>query len=257
MDIIIKKLQAIEEQEGIKILYAVESGSRAWGFESTDSDYDIRFIYTHPLEWYISIADKRDIIEYPIQDLLDFNGWDIRKALQLFTKSNPPLYEWLVSPIIYKETGFLSKKLKDLASQYYSLETCMFNYLHMAMGENKNHLQDEKIKTKKYFYALRPIFACMWIEEYKSLPPMRFIKMMEKLDLNKELKNEVENLLLKKKNAVEAQDEIRIELLNNFITGKIQYFEEYVKIKNFGKKPQINTSVFDKLLLEVITSVNK
>jgi len=93
-DIILRELKAIEERENVKILYACESGSRAWGFPSKDSDYDVRFIYIRPLNWYLSILDKRDVIELPINDVLDISGWDIRKALKLFKKSNPPMLEW-------------------------------------------------------------------------------------------------------------------------------------------------------------------
>lgn len=57
---ILKRLTEIEQLEHVKILYAVESGSRAWGFASTNSDYDIRFIYMHPLEWYLSLVDEQN-----------------------------------------------------------------------------------------------------------------------------------------------------------------------------------------------------
>lgn len=105
------KLISIEKEKNIKTLYAVESGSRAWGFESEDSDYDVRFIYIHPSDWYLSINDKRDVIEYPIdENLIDISGWEIRKALRLFRKSNPPLMEWMCSPIVYhKFSGFIEK----------------------------------------------------------------------------------------------------------------------------------------------------
>lgn len=254
-DIILKQLQEIEKKENITILYAIESGSRAWGFESTDSDYDVRFIYVRPLDWYLSIDKKRDVLTYPVEDLLDFHGWDIQKTLQLFTKSNPPLYEWLVSPIVYKENKSFSQKLRNLANQYYSLETSMYNYLNMSRGENKNYLQDKKIKLKKYFYALRPLFACMWIEKFNSLPPMEFNKMMEKIEFDKELETEIKELIVKKKNATEANKETRIELINIFIDNKIKYFEEYVKSKDF-KKVQINMDVLNKLFIDVVTKVN-
>jgi predicted nucleotidyltransferase len=94
---ILEELKRIEKEEGVRILYACESGSRAWGFPSKDSDYDVRFIYIRPVDWYVSIYDKRDVIERPISDMLDINGWDLRKALNLFRKSNPPLLEWLKS----------------------------------------------------------------------------------------------------------------------------------------------------------------
>lgn len=137
---IIMKLHDIEKEHDVKILYAVESGSRAWGFESTDSDYDVRFIYAHSKNWYISIEDKRDVIEYPTEDLLDFSGWDIKKALKLYRKSNPPLYEWLISPIIYLEIGDFTQKLKNLIPRFYSPISSIYHYLHMAQGNNRQYL---------------------------------------------------------------------------------------------------------------------
>jgi predicted nucleotidyltransferase len=87
--------------EDVVVLLAVESGSRAWGFSSKDSDYDARFIYLRRPEAYLSIRAPRDVIERRIVDEVDVNGWDLRKALGLLMKSNPPLLEWLQCPIIY------------------------------------------------------------------------------------------------------------------------------------------------------------
>ena len=161
--VILKNLYKIEKENKIKILYAVESGSRGWGFESTDSDYDVRFIYIHMPEWYLSIQDRRDVIEIPIDNLLDINGWDIRKTLILYNKSNPTLLEWLSSPIIYMEHGFLIKKLKELVNYYFSSKSCIYHYLHMARGNYREYLKGDVVKIKKYFYVLRPIMACMWV----------------------------------------------------------------------------------------------
>src|SRR5437867_10530124 len=97
-----RKLAGIEEAHGVRVLFAVESGSRAWGFPSPDSDYDVRFVYLHPRDWYLSLVERRDVIEVPIDgDDQDISGWDFRKAMRLLLRSNPPLYEWLVSPIVY------------------------------------------------------------------------------------------------------------------------------------------------------------
>ena len=101
--LISSRLTEIESENKIKIVYACESGSRAWGFPSANSDFDVRFIYIRPVEWYLSIDEKRDVIEHPINEQLDINGWDLKKALQLLRKTNPPLLEWLGSPIIYIE----------------------------------------------------------------------------------------------------------------------------------------------------------
>ncbi len=111
------ELERIEKENDVKILFAVESGSRAWGFPSKDSDYDVRFVYMHPVEWYLSIHDKRDVIEYPISDDLDISGWDIKKALQLFAKSNPALLEWIRSPIFYSKNSNFPEQLQQMSEK--------------------------------------------------------------------------------------------------------------------------------------------
>ena len=105
-DLIIQKLKEIEKTENIRILHAVESGSRAWGFPSSDSDYDVRFIYVRPPEFYLKLEKTRDVIELPINDMLDINGWDLKKTLQLLHSSNPTLFEWMSSPIVYRQTEY-------------------------------------------------------------------------------------------------------------------------------------------------------
>ncbi|MEM7539670.1 MAG: nucleotidyltransferase domain-containing protein, partial [Chloroflexota bacterium] len=136
------ELQKLTHDFDVSVLYACESGSRAWGFPSKDSDYDVRFVYTHRPEWYLSmnLEHKRDVIELPINDVLDINGWDLRKALKLYRKSNPPLLEWLGSPIVYNEQGQLADKLRALATQYYSPISCMYHYFHMAKGNYREYL---------------------------------------------------------------------------------------------------------------------
>lgn len=171
---ILSKSHAIEKDYQVKILYAVESGSRAWGFASKDSDYDVRFIYAHPVECYLSIEEKSGVIECPVSNLLDINGWDIKKALRLFKKSNPPLYEWLHSPIIYLEQGNFAQQLRKLMSTYYSPISSLKHYFHMAKGNYRDYLTGKRVKVKKYFYVLRPILACMWVERWGTVPPMEF-----------------------------------------------------------------------------------
>jgi len=126
------RLQELEQEERVRIFYACESGSRAWGFPSADSDYDVRFLYIHPQNWYLGIDVKRDVIERPSNDLIDLSGWDIRKALKLFRKSNPPLLEWLNSPIIYQQRLDIVDKIKTLMPEYYSPKSCLYHYLHMS-----------------------------------------------------------------------------------------------------------------------------
>lgn len=249
---IINKLKEIENSEQIKILYAVESGSRGWGFESRNSDYDVRFIYVHPLEWYLSIEDKRDVVEHLTSKPLDFSGWDIKKALKLFKSSNPPLYEWLSSPIVYLEDGDFAQKLRDLTNQFYSPVACMHHYLSMSKGNYKAYLIKEKVNLKKYFYALRTIFACLWIEEHKTIPPMEFEKLFKAQKLDGRLKDEIQKLLVRKKSGEELDNEVRIELINKYLEEKIKYFENY--IKTLPVKSAHKTDLLDPLFRETISS---
>lgn len=243
---IINKLKEIENLEQIKILYAVESGSRGWGFESKDSDYDVRFIYVHPLDWYLSVEDKRDVIEYPVSKQLDFSGWDIKKALKLCKNSNPPLYEWLSSPIIYLERGDFAQKLRKFMSKFYSPMACMYHYLNMAKGNYEAYLTKKKVRIKKYFYVLRPIFACLWIEKHKTMPPMEFEKLFKAQKLDSRLRDEIQRLLVRKRSGEELNIEAKIEVVNNFLEKEIRYFEDYVKTLPVRFTPK--TDLLDSLL---------
>jgi len=171
---ILQQLTTIAQQEGVRILYACESGSRAWGFASPDSDYDVRFIYAQPRDNYLSIRDRKDVIELPVNPILDVNGWDLRKALQLFLKSNSPLYEWLQSPIIYSEDSNFASHLRGHMNSYYSHRSGCHHYLSMAYNTVNNDLRHPEVRLKKYFYALRPVLACGWILRKGSVPPMEF-----------------------------------------------------------------------------------
>lgn len=249
-ELIRTRLREIERKEKVKILYAVESGSRGWGFESTDSDYDVRFIYVHPLDWYLSIGDKKDVIEYPISDNLDISGWDIKKALKLFKNSNPSTYEWLTSPIIYLERGNFAKRLRGLMPKFYSPVSCLHHYLSMAKGNYKAYLTNPKVEVKKYFYVLRPILACMWIDKNKLMPPMEFEKVFRVQKLDAKLVNEIEVLLARKRTGEELAVENRIEIINSFLEGELKHFKEYIKAVKAEKPSSIEP--LDQLFRETL-----
>lgn len=227
---IIEELHAIEREEQIRILYACESGSRAWGFPSKDSDYDVRFIYIRPLDWYLSIDEKRDVIERPISNLLDINGWDLKKALKLFRKSNPPLLEWLYSPIPYMENYSVAERIRDISPLSFSPKSCMYHYLHMAKGNYRDYLQGEQVKIKKYFYVLRPILACEWVERHNSLPPIEFQDLVDGLvPEGSDLKAVIMELLNRKIAGDEMDYEPRINPINEFLEAKITYYEQIAR----------------------------
>jgi predicted nucleotidyltransferase len=252
-DRILAELNNIEEEYNVRILYACESGSRAWGFPSKDSDYDVRFIYIHQVEWYLSVFDNRDVIEVPINDTLDINGWDIRKALQLARKSNPSLIEWMQSPIVYKQTTTVPEKLRTLINSDFSPKACLYHYLSMAKANYREYLQGKLVRTKKYFYVLRPLLACMWIEQYEHIPPIVFETLYNSLLPEGELKREIDELLKRKIAGEELDSEPRISVINDFIDLNIEHFDNYI-LSLKGKVPrgeQIFNMVFREALEEV------
>lgn len=222
-----QELAQIEAQENVRVLYACESGSRAWGFPSQDSDYDVRFLYIRPAEWYLSIFERRDVIERPISNMLDINGWDLKKALNLFRKSNPPLLEWLQSPICYSETYSAAKQIRALSSATFSPKSCMHHYLHMARGNYREYLQGDLVKIKKYFYVLRPVLACAWIMERGTMPPIAFETLVsEMLPERNELVLAIDELLVRKRAGVELDLGPRIGVINEFVERKLTEYEQ-------------------------------
>ncbi|AFY91740.1 nucleotidyltransferase domain-containing protein [Chamaesiphon minutus] len=224
------KLQQLAIAEQLTILYACESGSRAWGFPSPDSDYDVRFIYLRPLAWYLSIDDRPDTVDLPVNSLLDINGWDLRKALKLFKGSNSAIYEWIQSPIVYADRTHLPQELLNLASNYYSCRAGIHHYLNMTIGCYREHLQFDTVKLKKYFYALRPILAAKWIITYQTFPPMVLSKLMELISDRRDIVAEIDRLLTIKATANESTIIAPIPLLNEFIRSEIENCELAVKL---------------------------
>ncbi|MGN0475645.1 MAG: nucleotidyltransferase domain-containing protein [Acutalibacteraceae bacterium] len=219
-DIIRQKLTEIEKQESIKIIFAVESGSRAWGFSSPDSDYDVRFIYVRPTEHYLKLERKRDVIEWQLDETLDINGWDFQKTLRLLHSSNPTLFEWSRSPIVYKDSDDW-QRLMPVINDYFLAKSGVYHYLHMAARNNREFLQLAQVKLKKYFYVLRPILACKWILDKNSPPPMIFTELAA-AELDDGLKPVVSELLDKKINLPEIEMIPRIDALNEYIDREIQ-----------------------------------
>lgn len=220
------QLRQLEVQEKVKILFAAESGSRAWGFASFDSDYDVRFIYIRPLQDYLNLQPDRDVIELPVDPVLDINGWDLQKALRLLYKSNPTLFEWISSPIIYRETAF-TDRFRKLTSNYFSSKKAIYHYISMADGNYREYLKRDMVKAKKYFYVLRPVLACRWILNRKTPPPMRFSELME-AELPEFLAAEAKKLLELKVNAPEVKLIPKIPVINGYLEESIAGIKEIV-----------------------------
>ena len=218
---ILQTLDAIEKEHNIKILYAVESGSRAWGFASANSDYDVRYIYIRRTEDYLQINSHRDNIQGPLDEVLDFSGWDIRKTLELLRRCNPSLMEWYHSPIVYRKTAQWDL-LAEMIPAYFVPRINMNHYLSMVESNWKTYLKPslELVSVKKYLYVLRPILCCHWLEKFGTVPPVLFDDLCKAV-LPEELISVTSDLLEKKKHADEKALIPRIPELDAFITAEI------------------------------------
>ena len=246
--LIAEKLNEIEKRENIKILHCVESGSRAWGFASPDSDYDVRFIYVRPKEFYLQLDKTRDVIEWQLDDTLDINGWDIKKTLQLLHSSNPTLFEWNSSPIVYKTTKEW-ENIGALINKFFVEKAGLYHYLNTAKDNCKIYLNGETVKYKKYFYVLRPLLACKWILAEGTPPPMLFKTLMDKY-LEEELKPEVLKLLDVKINTPEITTGKPFEKINEYIYRNIKFIEE--EIKKLPEKPKKGWEELNKIFVGLL-----
>ncbi|SHM91895.1 hypothetical protein SAMN05216593_104337 [Pseudomonas asturiensis] len=217
---VLNELARIERERNVTVLYACESGSRAWGFASTDSDYDVRFVYVEKPEWFVQVDSGRDVIERPLDDELDVSGWELRKTLGLLRKSNPTLLEWLDSPLVYRSETEATARLRALAEAFYSPPAARHHYLSMARKNFRGYLQGESVRFKKYFYVLRPLLAVRWIDQGRGRPPMTFAELLSTVD-DPLLLDEVSELLVLKRSADEAAYGPRRPALHAFIAAEL------------------------------------
>jgi predicted nucleotidyltransferase len=218
-----KRLQRAEAEHSVRILFAVESGSRAWGFDSPDSDYDVRFVYVHEPSWYqaVDLEERRDVIEYSIVDDIDLNGWDARKALRLFWKSNPAFVEWIQSPIVYLEQDLFRQRAIEALPTIYRPEKGIYHYRSMAKTNYRGYLLEPMVRLKKYFYVIRPLLAARWIDRTQAAPPIEFAKLMTELEGERGVVAAVNALLEKKRMTAELGLAESVPELNAFIEAEL------------------------------------
>lgn len=245
---ILNKVIEIEESKKVNILFACESGSRAWGFASPDSDFDVRFIYKKPLEWYLSVSEKKDSIDILDGDF-DAVGWELKKQLKLMMKSNIPALEHLFSPIIYKGNDLLIKEMRAIGAECFSPIKSMFHYLSMSK-KYEEKLHEENVKLKDLFYALRTSLAGKWILENNSLPPVIFEKMLHLVDEN--LENEIRNLMKIKSENGEHYLHPKNEKVVNLVSELVAKNNKYAKSLSTGKpnSERINNFLYKILMNE-------
>lgn len=242
------RLSAIETEYGVRVLYACESGSRGWGFASPDSDYDVRFIYIHPLPWYLRVGAARDVIEIPISDELDINGWELRKTLGLLKKGNATLIEWLDSPVVYRADADFIAAMRHAAQQTHQAERSFHHYVHMARKNYREYLRGDTVRLKKYLYVLRPLLATLWIEQGHGVAPMQFQALVDAIVTDPALRSAIDDLLVIKRAAMELEYGQPLPIINAFIDTELTRLESVLP-----PVPRVTDfSVLDRLLMNTV-----
>lgn len=219
------RLVQIEHEENVNILLAVESGSRAWGFHSPDSDYDVRFVYTRPLAWHYRLGKKRDVIERPIDDELDLSGWELSKTLTLTLGSNAVIAEWLQSPIVYQANNSAVAALTEFARLALNRKAVTWHYLNLAQRQlDRLHDQNGRVRIKRYFYVLRPVLALRWMRlSERAMPPMHMNALRKEADLSNMLSDALDDLTAQKMAANETGTiDTAPPILQSFVEDEMQ-----------------------------------
>ena len=225
------ELDRLEREQGIHILFAIESGSRAWGFPSPDSDFDVRFIYVRPARDYLRVHPVRDVVEVPIDAVYDINGWDLRKALGLLLKANPVLHEWVQSPVRYRWNEEAVAPIRELGSKVGHRRAGLHHYRSLADRQWSAYIAGrDEVRLKKYFYALRPALAIAWMRSHPdTVPPMNVAELVGGLQLPADLLADAQELLRMKSKASETGMGSRRVSVDDFVVAQMQWAEEAAK----------------------------
>ncbi|MEL6466360.1 MAG: nucleotidyltransferase domain-containing protein [Pseudomonadota bacterium] len=230
-DVIRDRLRDIADEEDVRILLAVESGSRAWGFHSPDSDYDVRFIYARPLDWHFRLDKRRDVIERPIDDELDLSGWELSKALCLAVGSNAVIAEWLQSPIRYLADDQAVEELRGFAKRALDRKAVTWHYLSLLRRQQARlRGPDGGVRIKRYFYVLRPALALRWMRlNDAAMPPMDMPELRAGCDLDA-LTSEALKTLTAKKMVVQERAEVMVAepILDALVADEVASAERWL-----------------------------
>ena len=232
---IIQKLIETKERHHVKIPLAVESGSRGWGFASPDSDYDCRFVYVHEMDWYLSVFDKPDVIEYAAGQVFDINGWDLKKFIAHIVKSNAVMLEWLSSNEVYLNDTSITSLLVKLGKEFFNPITVNHHYLSMAVKKYAEINSSEKSKLKHYFYVLRPLANISYIEKYGKMPYMEYYRTIGEIDLDENVKEEISRISKVKETSDEGYTMARNETLLRYFADEIKRQDKRLPNVRFEK----------------------
>ena len=247
--IIQHKLEKIERQEGIKILFAIESGSRAWGFSSEDSDFDVRFVYVRSKNEYLQISELPDFLNLPINNMLDINGWDVKKFLKLLYASNATPFEWMQSPIVYAKDGETFETIKKILPDYFCQRSLIHHYLGLVSKMFAN-INNSEIRLKTLFYIFRSLLAAKFVHETNAYPPMEFSELLKQIN-DVSILNETKRLLELKSKSSDKQTVVINDRLKKYLIDLNLCLSNSEKIK---RKGTFNSTVLNKIYRKIINA---
>lgn len=218
------RLVQVEAEHGVRIAWAIESGSRAWGFPSPDSDYDCRFIFVRPREQYLSLWPERDVIDTPLDHVFDVNGWDLAKAVRLVAKGNATAIEWLRSPIVYNGDVAFRDRLLAYAGEVIERAAIGRHYLHVARRQRTG-----SASLKRFFYTLRPAAAVRWLHDHPDhiIPPMDLPTLLSESDIGDDIREAARELIALKAVTRELGDGDPPEILQRFVSVELERAERF------------------------------
>jgi len=234
---LIEKIEELQKMNNISIIYACESGSRAYGSNSLNSDFDVRFIYTYSVNDYLRVDKQRDSLVVKLTNTLEMNGWDLFKAMELFSKSNPSLYECLFSPIVYKEIPQIFEELRYLAAESFSLQGLAFHYANLVKSnikQLKRGHQKPYQQIKTIFQTTRGLLMVHFIFEYYQLPPIRMEKLIKSSTYSIQQKEQLKQIVVVKAKNKNSNFDYKSLLL--FLEEEILFLYDRIRLLPVGKK---------------------
>ncbi|MBQ6277878.1 MAG: nucleotidyltransferase domain-containing protein [Bacteroidales bacterium] len=225
---ILSYLEDIEHQYDVRVLLAVESGSRARGLFSDESDWDVRFVYVNKLDWYLNVNEGRDVIEEMFDDNIDMVGWELRKTLRLFQKSNPSLMEWLHSPVVYRADEDFLSRMRAMEPVYFNPIKTMYHYESLYIKHDKRYLQDSTNPLKRFLHYLRGILSCRWLEQHKTMPPVLFSELVKATVDDDSIRQKI-NVLIALKRQTKENDNLEVDAsLVEYARKLAEHFEQTI-----------------------------
>lgn len=234
-------LTELEKEKDIRILLAVESGSRAWGFASENSDWDVRVIYVpNNKDYWISLyPDFEQTFDRSVKEEdLDVHGWVLSKALRLLHKGNSAIHEWVHSPIVYKKNTAFYARMGVLSRTYFNPLPMMWHYVELASGNYHRYIEDKgEYKLKRLLYVWRALMVAKYIDHFNEFPGTAInslIKNSVELGVPANIQTQVNKLLTMKRSGYEmgigTWDEYS-DLLE-WLAASIKELKDYLKAGN-------------------------